>query len=55
LQEATVIAAKANRMAGKLAQATPSTKVYEVIAQFPSVFREYLCQWSDVCYSKGEG
>ncbi len=49
--EAAVIAARANRMAGKFAQATPATKVRQVIAQFPDVFHEYLCQWSGVCYT----
>jgi len=47
--EAAIIAAKANRMAGKLAQATPATKVRQIISQFPSVFKENLCQWSGVC------
>lgn len=47
--EAAIIAARANRMAGKLAEATPATKVRQVIARFPDVFKEYLCQWSGVC------
>lgn len=38
--EAAIIAAKANRMAGKLAQATPATRVRQVINQFPAVFKE---------------
>ena len=50
LYEAAVIAAKANRMAGKFAQATPATKVWQIISQFPAVFKEYLCEWSGVCY-----
>lgn len=44
LHEAAIIAAKSNRMAGKLAQATPATKVWQVIAQFPAVFKKYLCE-----------
>jgi len=48
--EAAIIAARANRMAGKLANATPATKVRQIINQFPSVFKEFLCQWSEVCY-----
>jgi NAD(P)H-hydrate repair Nnr-like enzyme with NAD(P)H-hydrate dehydratase domain len=52
-QEAAIIAARANRMAGKFAEATPATKVGQVIAQFPAVFREYLCQWSGVCATGG--
>jgi hypothetical protein len=52
--EAAIIAAKANRVAGKYAEATPATKVSQVIARFPSVFKDYLCQWSNVCYVKGE-
>ena len=51
--EAAIIAARANRMAGKYAKVTPATKVRQVIAQLPSVFKEYLCQWSNVCYIKG--
>jgi len=47
--EAAIIAAKANRMAGKFAQPTPATKVKEIIDQFPAVFKEYICEWSEVC------
>jgi len=50
LHEAAIIAARANRMAGKFAQATPATKVWQIISQFPAVFKEYLCEWSGVCY-----
>ncbi len=53
LHEAAIIAARANRMAGKLAQATPATTVKQIVAQFPSVFKEYLCQWSGTCYMEG--
>jgi len=52
--EAAIIAARSNRMAGKLAQVTPATKVRQVIDHFPAVFKEYLCEWSGVCYTKGE-
>jgi NAD(P)H-hydrate repair Nnr-like enzyme with NAD(P)H-hydrate dehydratase domain len=51
--EAAIIAARANRMAGKYAEVTPATKVRQVVAQFPSVFKDYLCEWSGVCYVKG--
>ena len=51
--EAAIISAKANRMAGKFARATPATKVSQIIDQFPAVFKEYLCQWSGVCYMEG--
>jgi len=51
--EAAIIAARANRMAGKMAQVTPATKIKQVVDQLPSVFKEYLCQWSGVCYTKG--
>jgi len=47
--EAAIIAAKANRMAGKFAQPTPATKVKQIVDQFPAVFEKYLCQWSGVC------
>jgi NAD(P)H-hydrate repair Nnr-like enzyme with NAD(P)H-hydrate dehydratase domain len=49
LHEAAIIAARSNRMAGKFAQATPGTKVRQIISQFPAVFKEYLCEWSGVC------
>jgi len=52
--EAAIVAARVNRMAGQYAQVTPATKVSEVIARFPSVFEDYLCQWSSACYTKGE-
>ena len=49
LHEAGIIAARANRMAGKFAQATPATKIGQIIESFPDVFKEHLCQWSGVC------
>ena len=55
LHEAAIIAARANRMAGKYAQATPATKVWQIISQFPAVFKEYLCEWSGVCYVAAQG
>jgi NAD(P)H-hydrate repair Nnr-like enzyme with NAD(P)H-hydrate dehydratase domain len=51
--EAAIIAARTNRMAGKYAKVTPATKVREVITQFPLVFKDHLCQWSNICYIKG--
>ncbi|MFA4916237.1 MAG: NAD(P)H-hydrate dehydratase [Syntrophales bacterium] len=51
LREAAILAARANRMAGKYARATPATRIREIIARFPDVFRENLCAWSGVCYS----
>ena len=53
LHQAAIIAAKANRMAGKFAQPTPATKVSEIVKQFPAVFKEYLCEWSGVCLTRG--
>ena len=47
--EAAIIAAKANRMAGKYAEVTPATRVSHIIQRFPEVFKDYLCQWSGVC------
>jgi len=52
--ETAIIAARANRMAGKFAGATPATGVKQIIDQFPAVFKEYLCQWSGICYTEGE-
>lgn len=51
--EAAIIAARANRMAGKMAAVTPATRVGRVIAQLPDVFRKYLCEWSGVCIQGG--
>jgi len=51
--EAAVIAARSNRMAGKLAQATPATSISQIVGQFPAVFESYLCEWSGVCYEIG--
>lgn len=50
--EAALIAAKANRTAGKYADANVATKIAEIIAQFKSVFKDNLCEWSNVCISK---
>jgi NAD(P)H-hydrate repair Nnr-like enzyme with NAD(P)H-hydrate dehydratase domain len=52
--EAAIIAARANRTAGRSIGATPATKVSEIIDSYPAVFRENLCEWSGVCYVKGE-
>jgi NAD(P)H-hydrate repair Nnr-like enzyme with NAD(P)H-hydrate dehydratase domain len=51
--EAAVIAAKANRTAGKIANVNPATGIAEVIAAFPGVFKSYLCEWSGVCIDGG--
>jgi len=53
MDEAAILAARANRVAGEYAKVTPATRIGEVIAQFPVVFEEHLCQWSGVCYAKG--
>ena len=49
LHEAAIIAARANRMAGKYAQATPATRIPQIISQLPAVFKDHLCEWSGVC------
>ena len=51
--EAAMLAARANRVAGQYARATPATRVWEVVQRFPAVFEDHLCQWSGVCYSGG--
>ena len=51
--QAATLAARANRVAGVLAEATPATRVRHIIAQFPAVFRAHLCQWSEVCVTEG--
>jgi NAD(P)H-hydrate repair Nnr-like enzyme with NAD(P)H-hydrate dehydratase domain len=54
LTSAALIAAKANRTAGKLARVTPATRVSQVISQFPAVFGEYLGRWSQSCAIRGD-
>ncbi len=49
LHEAAIIAAKSNRMAGQYADASPSTKISQIIDQFPAVYSDHLCTWSGVC------
>lgn len=44
--KAAIIAAKANRMAGKFVNPTTATRVCDIIVQFPSVFKQYLGDWS---------
>lgn len=51
--EAAIVAARSNRMAGRLAQATPATRVQQIVSQLHAVLKEYLCQWSEVCYTVG--
>ena len=47
--KAGILASKCNRMGGKMANPTPATKVSEIIDVFPSVFKQYLCEWSGIC------
>jgi NAD(P)H-hydrate repair Nnr-like enzyme with NAD(P)H-hydrate dehydratase domain len=51
--EAATIAARANRMAGKMTGVTPATRVARVIEHLPAVFQKYLCEWSGVCTTGG--
>ena len=53
LHEAVILAAKANRVAGQMANVTPAHKVKDVIAQFPAVFKGNLCRWSGACCIEG--
>ena len=53
LHEAAIIAARANRTAGQLAEPTPATAVREIIGLLPQVYKERLCEWSGVCYGEG--
>lgn len=52
--EAGIVAAKANRAAGKLAGATPATRVARIIDALPAVFAENLREWSGICATKGK-
>ena len=49
-KEAAIFACRTNRMAGKLVNPTPATKVKDIIDMFPRVCKEYYCAWSGVCY-----
>jgi NAD(P)H-hydrate repair Nnr-like enzyme with NAD(P)H-hydrate dehydratase domain len=51
--EAAIIAARANRMAGKMAAVNPATRVGQVVGKLPAVFKKYLCEWSGVCATGG--
>ena len=51
--EAAVIAARANRTAGQLAEPTPATTVREIIELLPWVYKDRLCEWSGVCCVEG--
>jgi NAD(P)H-hydrate repair Nnr-like enzyme with NAD(P)H-hydrate dehydratase domain len=51
--EAAIIAARANRTAGQLAEPTPATTVREIIGLLPQVYKDRLCEWSGVCYVEG--
>jgi NAD(P)H-hydrate repair Nnr-like enzyme with NAD(P)H-hydrate dehydratase domain len=51
--EAAIIASRANRMAGKMAEVNPATRVSRVIEYLPAVFKKYLCEWSGVCTTGG--
>ena len=51
-KEAAVFACRTNRMAGKLVNPTPATKVKEIIDIFPRVCKEYYCAWSGICYTE---
>lgn len=52
VRESAILAARANRMAGKFGRLTPATKIWEIVRQFPQVFKQYLCEWTGICYSK---
>lgn len=45
--QAAIIAAKANRVAGKFASPSTATKIFDIISQFPKVFKKYLREWSE--------
>ncbi len=53
LHEAAIVAARANRMAGRFAQATPATRVRQIVSQFRAVFEDHLRQWSEVSHAVG--
>ena len=52
VRDSAILAARANRMAGRFASPTQDTKIWGIIRQFPEVFNQYLCQWTGICYNK---
>ena len=50
---AAIVAARANRVAGHLAEATPATRVSSIISQFPAVFEQHLSEWSRTDCTEG--
>jgi len=53
--EAGILAARSNRMGGKMADPTPATRVSQIIDVFPAVFKQYLCEWSGICAVPSKG
>lgn len=47
--QASLIALKANREAGRLIKADPATRISKIVDAFPQIFKEKLCQWSGIC------
>ena len=47
LLSAATVAARANRMAGKYAGATPATRIGRIIAELPAVLRDHLQAWQE--------
>jgi len=47
--QAAIISARANRVAGELLKPNPGTRVKELIDVLPEVFKDNLCAWSGVC------
>jgi NAD(P)H-hydrate repair Nnr-like enzyme with NAD(P)H-hydrate dehydratase domain len=49
--EGAVCAAKANREAGRVMQATPAKRAADLIDALPSVLADNLCEWGGACVS----
>jgi hydroxymethylpyrimidine/phosphomethylpyrimidine kinase len=45
-KDAAIVACRTNRMAGKLTQPSPATRVRQIVDQFPAVLRQYYDQWT---------
>ena len=49
LDQAAILSARANRVAGQMADLTPAARVATIIDRLPAVFKENLCRWSGIC------
>ena len=49
---AAIMSTRSNRTAGEKAKVNPATSVETIIEILPEVFRDNLCSWSGICFTK---